>query len=85
MGRYCEPVWDTDLGRRLYDEGLTYYAIAKRLQIAPTTLHRYAGRYWPPRHGERRQPAPVKPKPHGRRFLRGEASLPPLPSLADDA
>ena len=77
MPSYCIITWDVDRARALYDQGLTYYAMAQDLLVNGTTLRRYAYLHWPPR---KRDWHLVTPKRTGRPRP-GEPSLPPLASL----
>jgi hypothetical protein len=70
--------------RDLYDEDLTFVAIAARIGVSPGAVWNYAQRQkWPQRACDRERWAAKHPPPREnvRRFEPGEATLPPLASL----
>jgi len=87
--------WDTLLGRRLYDEGLTYKDIAERCQTTPCAVAGFAHRYWPTRAGDERfanryakikrfssKRAEALAPPKAKPLAPGAPTLPPLQSLS---
>jgi transposase len=77
-------VWDKAQGRVLYDQGLSYDVMSRRLGVSRASIHRYAATYWPARMttGAPHRPAGQAPAmPKAKPLRPGESTLPALPSL----
>ena len=88
MPQLGETKWDQAVARRLYDEGKSLKEIGNHVGASPTVISAFAARHWPRREVMRnegpRRPAHRPDRTKLRPLLRGEPTLPTLPSLMDD-
>jgi hypothetical protein len=75
--------WDQIEARRLWDAMEPLAAIARAVGTGQAEISSFAARHWPPRPELPKRPRRTK-KVRRRKLTRGEATLPPLPSLSDD-
>jgi hypothetical protein len=91
--------WDHAVGRKLYDDGLSFTDMAARLRVTRTALQSYARRHrWPSRHvvespgsseprtrrGKSLPQFDAQGRPRAYPLKPGATTLPPLASLSDE-
>ena len=81
-----QTLWDSALGRTLYDQHVPYAEIGRRVGTSGSCVKAFAARHWPRRDetqveraGRR---AARRPRP-ARKLRPGQATLPPLSALRD--
>jgi hypothetical protein len=79
MPKLGSTLWNAALGRGLYDAGLPYPEIGKRVGASGSTVRAFAGKHWPPR--EEPTARPSRPSRPMRSRRPGMTTLPALESL----